>query len=77
MGFEPTNHGFAIRSSESVSNHDTKTSNDDEKDLAFCLALLRRKSPDLALLAERWDALPEALRAGIMAMIRAADERSS
>jgi len=35
------------------------------------LALLNRKSPDLALLAERWDALSEALRAGIVAMVKA------
>jgi hypothetical protein len=41
-------------------------------DLASCLALLTRKSPDLALLVERWDGLPEAIRAGIAAMIRAA-----
>jgi hypothetical protein len=39
--------------------------------LAFCLALLRQQSPDLALLAERWNELPEAVRAGIMAMVRA------
>jgi hypothetical protein len=40
--------------------------------LAFCLAHLALKSPDLALLVERWDALPEPLRAGIVAMVRAA-----
>jgi hypothetical protein len=40
--------------------------------LASCLALLARKSPDLALVVERWDTLPEALRAGILAMIDAA-----
>jgi hypothetical protein len=38
--------------------------------LALCLALLAEKSPDLALLAERWDALPDAVRTGIMAMVR-------
>jgi len=36
------------------------------------LALLARKSPDLALLIERWDALPDAVRAGIVAMVKAA-----
>jgi hypothetical protein len=35
------------------------------------LALLAQKSPDLALVVERWDALPEALRAGIVAMVKA------
>jgi hypothetical protein len=39
--------------------------------LAFCLALLARKSPNLVLLVERWDALPEAVQAGIVAIIKA------
>ncbi len=43
--------------------------------LAFCLAFLNRKSPDLALLVESWDALPEAVRAGIVAMVKAAGGR--
>jgi len=33
------------------------------------LALLSRKSPELTLLVERWDRLPDAVRAGIMAMV--------
>jgi hypothetical protein len=36
------------------------------------LALLARQSPDLALLVERWNRLPEAVRAGIVAMVKAA-----
>jgi hypothetical protein len=40
--------------------------------LASCLALLTQKSPDLALVVQRWDSLPDALRAGILAMIEAA-----
>lgn len=39
--------------------------------LASCLALLTRNSPDLVLLVERWDGLPEAVRAGIVAMVKA------
>jgi len=39
--------------------------------LASCLALFAEKSPDLALIAERWDALPEAVRTGIVAMVKA------
>jgi hypothetical protein len=44
---------------------------DSAQDLAFCLALLAKSSPDLAFIVERWNSLPEALRAGIMAMVRA------
>jgi hypothetical protein len=36
------------------------------------LALLRQESPDLALVVERWDMLPDDVRTGIMAMVRAA-----
>jgi hypothetical protein len=35
------------------------------------LALLIPKYPDLALLVRRWDAIPEAVRAGILAMVKA------
>ena len=41
------------------------------KDSALLSALLTKKSPDLALLVERWDGLPEAVRAGIVAMVKA------
>jgi hypothetical protein len=40
--------------------------------LASCLAFLSQKSPDLAMVIEHWDSLPDAIRAGIAAMVRAA-----
>ena len=39
--------------------------------LAPRLALLVQKTPALALVIERWEALPEAVRAGILAMVEA------
>jgi hypothetical protein len=36
---------------------------------------LAREAPDLALVVERWEALPEAVRAGIVAMVKAAGGR--
>ncbi len=51
---------------------DYSTSENDFERLASCLALLTQKSPDLALVVQRWDSLPDALRAGILAMIEAA-----
>jgi hypothetical protein len=36
------------------------------------LALLNEKSPDLAFVVERWDAMPAVVRTGIMAMVKAA-----
>ncbi len=42
--------------------------------LAQTLARQLEKHPDLAHLVERWDTLPEAVRAGIVAMVKAASE---
>jgi hypothetical protein len=39
------------------------------------LALLAGKSSDLALLVERWDTLPEVVRAGIVAMVKRGERR--
>ena len=43
-----------------------------ESHLAFYLALLQQESPDLVFLVERSDGLPDAIRAGILAMVKAA-----
>jgi hypothetical protein len=42
-----------------------------EKNLVSCWALLKQRSPDLALVVELWDQLPEAVKAGIVAMVKA------
>ena len=44
---------------------------DPQNVLAFCLAFLAQTRPDLAAVAEAWDTLPEALRSGIVAMVKA------
>jgi hypothetical protein len=72
-GFEPATYGLGNRSAEAQSDCSTMTSGGDELVLADCLALLERVSPDLALLAARWVKLPEPIRAGILAMVRASD----
>jgi hypothetical protein len=40
-----------------------------EKNLACFLAHLREKAPDLAIVVDRWGKLPDALKAGILAMV--------
>ena len=40
-------------------------------DLASCLALLSLKSADLALVVDRWDRLPDAVRTAIIALVKA------
>jgi len=54
----------------------SKTCDDGGRNLAFCLAFLAKKSPDLALLVERWMDIPEALRGGIVAMVKAGQRHS-
>ncbi len=38
--------------------------------LASCLAFLTENQPDLASVVEAWEALPEAVKAGIVAMVK-------
>jgi len=40
--------------------------------LAFCLALLAKKSGDLALVVDRWETLPTPIKAAVMALVRSA-----
>ena len=67
--------GLANRLDRNVNPDANATYESDEENLAFCLALLRRKSPDLALLVERWDTLPDVVKTGIVAMVQAAQGR--
>jgi hypothetical protein len=55
----------------SIPSDNDKTCESGENKSADYLALLRQKSPDLALVVERWDSLPEAVKAGIIAMVKA------
>jgi hypothetical protein len=63
---------IANRASSSAMPIESTASGDGAGRLASCLAILYAKSPDLALLFERWDSLPDAIRAGIGAMVRTA-----
>ena len=64
--------GFEDQQALSANTDNIGTSEQRPNVLAFCLAFLSRKSTDLALLVERWDSLPDAVRAGIVAMVKAA-----
>jgi hypothetical protein len=48
-----------------------------ESSLAYSLACQFEKDPNLKLLVERWPYLPEAIRAGIAAMVKAASASES
>ena len=77
-GFEPSNT-FVLPVFKTVPETpqplvNSSISANDANNLASCLALLARKSPDLAFLVERWDSLPQAVRAGIVAMVKATEK---
>ena len=40
--------------------------------MVACLVFLRARRPELAEVLDSWEMLPEALRVGILAMVRAA-----
>ncbi len=72
-GLENRCHSAASHVTTSFSTKLSADSNENATGvLASCLALLAKKSTDLALVVERWDTLPEAIRAGIVAMVNAA-----
>jgi hypothetical protein len=71
-GVEPATYGLGNRTGNSVKLDSTNTSANPPKNLAECLALLAQNSPALALVAECWNGLPDPVRAGIVAMVKAA-----
>jgi len=52
-----------------LENKDVTVNPDDS--VASCVPFLREKRPDLAQLVEVWDHLPEAIKAGILALVEA------
>jgi hypothetical protein len=63
--------GLENRSGLSASDCTASTSGIHDFDLAFYLALLAKKSPDLATIVQSWEKLPEAVRAAITGLVKA------
>ena len=76
-GFEPAErgntpfNGLANRNTDSGSDDNTSTYDSDADFLVSCLVFLQRNCPDLAIVVDAWPTLPEALRAEIVAKIKA------
>jgi hypothetical protein len=64
--------GFENRKVPPSSGDPVESYESDSENLAYFLALLGRKWSELAELVMEWPNVPEALRAGIMAMVRSA-----
>jgi hypothetical protein len=77
VGFEPTRQvtpptGFRNRAEDAVTIDGNSTYAPDAVCSAFCSAFLVKNSPDLMVIVDAWASLPEAIRAGILAMVKAA-----
>jgi hypothetical protein len=71
LGLEPKTYGLKVRSDDSPTIANESTYDYSQNDLASCLALLAQTRPELAKVVEAWDTLPDAVRAGMIAMVNA------
>ena len=72
-GLEPATCGVGIRwQSEGSPSQQTSSGNGDSV-LGACLARIRQVNSDLATVVAAWDTVPEAVRAGILAMVKVTD----
>jgi hypothetical protein len=72
LGDLATTPVFETGSAETQPVVKSKACENNANNLASCLALLAKKSPDLVHVVENWHSIPEAIRAGIIAMVKAA-----
>jgi hypothetical protein len=66
--------GFENRRGSDVTPAETSTSEIPDDYLAEYLALLGEKQPDLGAVVKAWPTLPEAVKAGILAMVKASGQ---
>jgi hypothetical protein len=71
-GIEPATHGFSVHCSTNINADSTKPSNTVQNHLSPDLSLSVKNHPQLADLIRAWPSVPEALRAGILAMVKSA-----
>jgi len=72
-GTQKGHAGFRNRPTSDVTPCESTTCGSSDSHLASCLALLAEKQPDLAAVVKAWPDLPEAVRAGIVAMVKASN----
>lgn len=68
-GFEPATYGLGNRPALAATDNTAASCDALVFDLADCLALLRRESPDLAAICEAWPILPEPIRRAVLALV--------
>ena len=73
---QPPPRGFEPLSQSSQGAENATLTNTDGSDLAFCLARLVQQDPELRAVIDAWAELPDAVRAGIVAMVRVTGNRA-
>ena len=73
-GIEPATHGFSVRKPDCVTQDRVAFTPTDSGHVASSVALSPETDPELAQVCAAWDKLPEAIRAGILAMVKATTE---
>ena len=74
-GLEPAACGLGNRRRDGVTADSASSCAKDEKHLASCLAFLLERIPDLGPVVKAWPDLPDAVKAGILAMVKATGAR--
>jgi hypothetical protein len=71
-GVEPPTHGFSVRQQTPENTGKTQVSDAAGADAGAVETKTAQFPPDLQALIDAWPTLPDAIRAGILAMVRAA-----
>ena len=73
-GFEPSTCGLQNRCQKSVRRDNKTTYDNTDPVLTDLLTDISRIDPDLAVVVKAWPELPEPVRVGIVAMVKAAKD---
>ena len=78
VGFEPTTFGFEVRCKDSATASEANGLRLPPDPVGLPLAIdVRQSEPldtDLAVIVDAWPSLPDAVKAGILAMVRACNK---
>ena len=77
MGFEPTDNGFANRRPENVKSCSDNTLQDTPRPDTPENTLVKINSPELQLVIDRWESLPDHVREAVLSLVELAELKSN
>jgi hypothetical protein len=77
VGIEPTTFGFEVRDAHDVTSSPRKGLRKSQSPLTARGQRAASNDPGLTAVIEAWDRLPEALRAGIVAMVKTTSKEAT